>query len=172
VVVLSASLSDSPTDAIIDPRTGVSPDLVSGSIEIANGNFNFRVVLNEASIDPPTAYMQIYLDLDENPATGAKGIQQAVDLNIIGAEAWLTFLDGLTRVELIRCPTTSCIVAGSFPVSRAGGVFSGTVPMSQINNDDGRMGVKMSTYVGVNNVGTGTPADVMPNVGQPAVAVR
>lgn len=49
--------------------------------------------------------------------------------------------------------------------------MTGTAPMSAIS-DDGRMTVKMSTYLIVDGVVLGRPADVMPDAGQPPVPVR
>lgn len=122
-------------------------------------------------LDRPTAFVQIHLDLDENASTGIQGIQERVDIGIVGAEAVLTVLDGLQRVQLLRCTGPSCTTINSYPVTLTGGVVEGTVPMSAIV-DDGRMTVKISTLVAVNNVGGGGPTDVMPDVGQPAPPVR
>lgn len=168
---LSATLTDPAGDALPHPRTP-SPDLVSGSITVEEGSLRFRMTLDEASLaNLATAFAQVYLDLDENPSTGIRGIQEVVDRETVGADAVLTVREGWAQMELIRCNGPSCVVAASVPISRSGGVVTGVVPLTAIN-DDGRMTVKMSTFAVVDGVGLGRPADVMPDGGQPPVPVR
>lgn len=170
-VALSATLSDVAGDALPHPRT-ITPDLTSGSITVEGSNLRFRLTFDEASLaNLATAFAQIYMDLDENPSTGIRGIQEVVDRETVGADAVLTVREGWAQMELIRCNGLSCRVAATVPISRSGGVVTGVAPMSAID-DDGRMTVKMSTYVIVDGVGLGRPADVMPDGGLPPVPVR
>jgi hypothetical protein len=165
--VLRVALADPAGDALPDSRVSSTPDLVNGVVEVDGTNLRFRVTLAEASIDRATGFVQIHLDLDQNPSTGIKGIQEQVDIGVIGAEAVLLLLDGLQRAQLLRCDGPSCRLLDSYSTTLVGGVLEGVVPMSAIV-DDGRMNVKISSLVAVNGMGGSGPTDVMPNVGQPA----
>lgn len=168
---LTATLTDSGGDALPDARVIRTPDLLSATVEVDGTNLRFRVTLAESSIESSTTFVLVNLDLDQNAATGIQGIQEQVDIGVIGSEAVLTLLDGLQRAQLLRCTGPSCQVLGSYPTSLVNGVVQGSIPLSSIA-DDGRMNVKISTFVAVNNTGGSGPTDVMPDVGQPAVPVR
>jgi len=146
------------------------PDLLSASIEITSGN---RMVISvrcaPGTFDPPTTYIQVGLDADQNPATGdpfeGLGLEYIVNMgsSYYGEEA---------EVQRFSGGDPAYRRVGTVPITRVGDGIDVGIPLSMLGDDDGRLTFRVvsSYYLGGNGF-TGI-LDYMPDRGSPGAVVR
>jgi hypothetical protein len=166
---LRADVTDRVGDAGAFAGVAVSPDLLSGSVEITQGNLMLiSVRCNAATFDPATTFIQFDLDVDQNPVTGSPveglGLDYIIDMGS-------SFYAGQARVSRFVGGTEYQAVA-NVPISVVANGIDVGVPLSLIGNDDGRMNFRVisSTYLGGN--GFSTILDYMPDRTVPGAVVQ
>lgn len=148
-----ASLTDPAGDA------GNAPDIVSATLEAANGVLTIQLRFAPGSFDR-TNYNVIgaYLNTDRNAATGDPGSEGAEYLWLMSEEnnsrlvRWVT---GGYSEDVVSIPVTSVANGLDF-----------TIPLSSLGSSDGRVHFRF--------LGSGRSLDVdwAPNLGTPAGSVQ
>lgn len=152
--------------------TGIPPDLVSGTVSIADGVISFRILFAPGTFDSKTQ-VALHLDTDLNPATG--------DTFWAGGGDFIIRLHrefGISAEYRRYGPTGNSV--GSFvdppqPLVLENGYLL-SVPLSVLDNDDGLMTVRVGAARSLAlQFGPGTftsPLDWMPDIAGPPASVQ
>jgi hypothetical protein len=178
VTTMTGTVTDPAGDALPRPGVAVTPDLVGATIEVNGGNLTLTVTLAPGTLSQTQTLISATLDTDENPNTGAPGIDSgATDAALMGADYVINAVipRNSTQALVLRAIgnayqfTTAGTASVSFP---SGNQVRVTVPLSLLGNDDGRMKFKVvcSQYL-TDTTLTGI-TDFMPDPGQSPGVVR
>ena len=165
-VTFHAEASDPVGDAVSAPGVPSAPDLVHGTVDVANSNATFAIQFAPGTMSLQTTRLTVELDTDQNPATGITGasglgIDYVLDL-------WAARTDSQTLIQHAMPATCSsggvCYTdVGSAPLTLGTDTVSTTVPLAMIGNASGRMNVRVFAYASPQNA-TSAVADVMPDI--------
>lgn len=140
---LVGTVTDPVGDTVSTSLGGVSPDLVSGTIDISGGNLALTISFAPGTLSPTHTLFNANLDTDENAATGFPSQPGALGVDY--------FIRGVvprnsTRATVSHvagngsCLAVPCTVVGTssvtFPTADQVRV---TIPLTSLGNDDGRM---------------------------------
>lgn len=183
---LTATVADPAGDAVVGavvrngvtilPVVPVPPDLVGATITVSGGILTATISFAAGTLSHADTLTCLMLDADENVNTGTRGTQNEVaigyDFSICGVNPRLS-----TTAQVSRLGTgTGMLVsigtaAVTFPSADQ---LRFTVPLSMLDNDDGRMAFKVNAMQFVDDAtvfNTG-PIDWMPDIGRPAGLIR
>ncbi|HEV8578010.1 MAG TPA: hypothetical protein VGX68_02915 [Thermoanaerobaculia bacterium] len=164
------SFSGSVSDATGDSG-GTPVDLKKGSITVANGSAQLEVHFASSSFKNVAWLAQFDLDLDQNPATGHRGVDAdgSWDRTLIGSE-YIVNLEGSPPTALVY-KNTGVQNAFTFVGQRSATLLVDgarvSIPLSMLGGDEGIMSFKVISTVQPSGI-----RDVMPNVGLAVGQVR
>jgi hypothetical protein len=154
-----------------------SPDLVTGSIEVDGGMATLKVRFAERTFNAATSHVGFNLDIDQNPATGVRGVDTGTnDDDIIGVDYLVNIgssaLGG--QAEILHFFT-----GGGFTRKNFGTVIvvtnglDVTIPLAELGGDEGRMNFKVTVQSLIDPDGPGFTGivDYMADVGSPPTVV-
>ena len=149
-----ADVTDPSGDVAASTAAIRHPDLIRATIEVEDRVATFIVRFATGTFDANTSRTVIYLDIDETPATGipaAPGLTVDYWLDVSNSSAALSkCVAGATSAcTEVNQPTASFTIDG----------FDVTVPLTALDDDDGRMGFRI---VSNHEVVTSSP-DFLPN---------
>lgn len=182
-VTITAQVTEAIGDATTDSRIAISPDLDTAQAIAGGGNLKLTVLLGEilgevgsvSTFDPATTHIFVDLDVDQNPNTGAPGVDAAGnDATIFGTD-YLVEMGSASEgssARVLHFADGSFSLVGTFPVTQLNNLDGSpeglqvTIPLSALGNDDGQMNFKVL----VQSQLTATPSytgvlDYMPNLG-------
>ena len=183
-VTITTQVTEAIGDALSDSRISVSPDLDTATATAGGGNLTLTVLLGEipgevgnvSTFDPATTHIIVNLDVDQTPATGFAGVDDAHNDGTIFGTDYLVEMGSASegtnaRVLKFVSDNTFNLVA-TVPVTQLNNVDGSpeglevAIPLSALGSDDGQMNFK----VVVQSQLTATPSytgvlDYMPNVG-------
>jgi hypothetical protein len=161
-----AETSDPAGDAVSSPGVLSPPDLVHGTVDVANNNVTFTIQFAPGTVNSQTTRLTIELDTDQNPATGITGasglgIDYVLDL-------WAARTNSQTLVQ--QAMPAMCAGGGACyndvgtaVITLGTDTMSTTVPLAMTGNASGRMNLRIFAYASPQNA-TSTVADVMPDI--------
>jgi hypothetical protein len=165
-VTFHAEASDPVGDAVSSPGVPSAPDLVHGTVDVANSNVIFTIQFAPGTMNPQTTRLTVELDTDQNPATGITGasglgIDYVLDL-------WAARTNSQTLIQRAVPATCSsggvCYTdVGSAMLTLGTDTVSTTVPLAMIGNASGRMNLRVFAYASPQNAASAV-ADVMPDI--------
>ncbi|MFY9555446.1 MAG: DUF11 domain-containing protein [Blastocatellia bacterium] len=142
---------------------------------VSKGNLQIRVRLAPGAFNSDTTFVQFALDTDQNPATGHPGVNNlgTLDAGIIGSEFLVNmgsaFHAGSAKVfKYVGPPINTFASVASFPVTFSQDGMDAIIPLSAVDNDDGRLNFKVNASVQIGPNAFTSILDFMPNVGLPA----
>jgi hypothetical protein len=170
-IELSGALSD-PAGDVVPSTERLHPDLVSASVEAADGFLTLRVRFADGTFDPDVSAVTFSLDTDQDPATGHPGVNAAgtIDNELIGSEfivrmgsacqpgdATLRKFTGTLNqfVEVARATVT--VVTNGYDVS---------FPFARVE-DDGRLNFKVTAAALISECGFTGILDIMSDEASP-----
>ena len=173
---LSGMLTDPAGDVVATAQVPNPPDVIAATIDVANQTLTVRVTFALGTLAPQTGF-RVYLDTDENAATGSP-IFTGEGNNTIGADYGVA---GLNPHDPSRAALQRNITGGapSFlglldVVTEANGRRL-SIPLAQLGGDDGWLLFKVDCYQVIASSGTTqtiAQGDLIPNFGLPAGLVR
>ena len=172
----SGTLSDPAGDVVATATVPNPPDLVTATIDVVNQTLTVNVTFAPGTLAPQTGF-RVYLDTDENAATG-NPIFAGEGNNAIGADFGVTGLNphDPSRAALQRNLTgAGPSFLGTLDVVMEANVRRLSIPLAQLGGDDGRLQFKVDCYQVIASSGTTqtiAQGDVIPNFGLPAGIVR
>lgn len=149
---IHAEVRDSSVDALPDIRVPVSPDLVLAVVDVGAAGVAFRFQFRPGSFDPSTTRLTVDLDIDQNAATGAGGLEYQV----------LVFPAGGRGADVVRIAGAGDTVAGTVPVSHFDDGYDVSIPRRLLGNDDGRFDFRVRVYA---EPALPTVLDLLPDIG-------
>ena len=137
------------TDPAGDVNAGTSTKPIVDITRVDAGfNWNMQWMRLQITFNGPVIpelLGYIYLDTDQNPATGKPGMKKYYGAGVLGYEYLLNFFSagsaGLVIVEDASGTAGPVTLAGFY--SQGGTVFTVDVPLSKIGNDDGNINLGM-----------------------------
>lgn len=166
----SGSVSDPSGDATNSTSDDpANPDLVSASVSSDGTNLNLEVRFVAAGFDPNTSRGSFVLDIDENPATGFPGIDAANNDSALMGIEFLINIGGVlgASADVLKFSSGNSFPnVGTFSATVLADGYTVSIPLSTLNNDDGRLTFKVETQSGL-PPGTGHTGilDYMPDLG-------
>ena len=180
-ITLSGAVSDAVGDSIPRSQAGMRmPDLQAGTVQVSGGNLVITISFAEGTLAPQTG-LTVYLDTDEDAATGSIALRER---DPIGADYAIR---GLTPHDPSKASITQEAAQNQ---SRFRGIVDVTsltsnqrrivVPLTRLGNDDGRLRFKVECYQVIASSRAGQTAtetilshvDAMPDNGRPPGVVR
>jgi hypothetical protein len=160
-------------DARSAPNVTVPPDLLEAEVSTSGGALSVKVTFAAGTASQADVFGSLYLDIDENPATGRRGTDSVgTDGAVIGVEYIIVFVrpQGSTIAEIIRMRPDHVFsdVIGSVGVSFvSSNQISFAIPLGLLGGDDGQVAFKLT---GAKWAGTVQSAhlDILPDTGLPA----
>ena len=149
---IHAEVRDSSVDALPDIRVPVSPDLVLAVIDVGATEVAFRFRFRPGSFDPSTTRLTVDLDIDQNDASGAGGLEYQVFLVPAGGRG----------ADVVRITGAGDTVVGTVPVSHVDDGYDVSIPRRLLGNDDGRFGFRVHVYA---EPSLATVLDLLPDIG-------
>jgi hypothetical protein len=154
----------------------VSPDLVSGTIEVSGATLTLTATFAPGTLSQTQTLFNANLDTDENPATGFPSepsslgvdyfIRAVVPRNSTQARAFHVTGNA-------SCLAVPCTLVGTssvtFPTAEQARVI---IPLTMLGNDDGRMNFEVIVLQYLTDDTTTPTLDTMPDRGQPPGVVR
>ena len=165
------------TDPVGD-MTRPGADLVSGRIEVIDGEVLISVRWAPGTFIRDTSRVTLLLDTDQNPLTGALGINSThtVDADVIGSEFVFEFGATSRSTDIVRHvyinPDNWSLQDLDCCISYPGDGIDVRFSLAMLGDDDGLMDFKMVSSVDVEPGGFSGWLDVMPDVGLPATRVE
>ena len=174
-----STLRGSVTDPAGDARSTSAnpPDLVSATIEVANGVVTVTVGFTPGTVSPSDVYIVVLLDTDQNPATGYPGVTSGgLDSNLIGGD-YLVYIPGTpfssTAAVGHATSATAFTTVGIAPMTFSSSQVQLRFTLAWLGGSDGHLKFKVvsSQFLngGANTTGV---ADIMPDAGLPPGVVQ
>jgi hypothetical protein len=173
---LRSEVHDVVGDAVTNPtypQFTNPPDLVRATVDISAGNILFAVRLAAGTFDAHATVVLIDLDTDQNAMTGQARNGLGVDYTIsMGAPGFGNPpLGNQFQVLRFGAPPGPYGIVGRGPVIVRPDGMSGTVPLTLLSNDDGRVNFRVQSAVVLTTI-SAIPFDVMPDVSLPVGVVQ
>jgi hypothetical protein len=169
-------VTDPAGDSVPTSSVAVSPDLVSGTVEISGGNLTLTVSFAPGTLSHTQTLFNANLDTDEDPATGfpSEPGSLGVDSFIRGVvprnstQATVFHVTGNSS-----CAAVPCTLVGTSTVTfQTADQVRVTIPLALLGNDDGRMKFEVIALQYLTDDTTTQTLDTMPDRGQPRGVVR
>jgi hypothetical protein len=167
---LQGAVMDSTGDSVAVPGVPISPDLLAGTVDVANGTVSLSVSFTPGTLSQTDTLFQVQFDTDENPSTGFPG-----EPGLLGIDYFVRAVvpRSSTRAALQRVfGTAPCSDAAPCPVVETADVAFPTpvearvtFPLAALGNDDGRMTFKVIVEQWISDTAVSTVLDVMPDRG-------
>src|SRR5207253_3149954 len=174
----TTSVTEPAGDATIDSRVQVSPDLVSATVSTDGGTLTVEVRFAPGTFNPATSLAQFNLDIDQNPATGSPGVDSAQNERaLMGVEFIVNIganLGAQAEVRKFTGQSNSFNLVGTVPSVVLANGYRVSIPLTLLDNDDGRLNFKVTASALINPSGPGFTGvlDYIPNLGLPPGGVR
>jgi len=173
----SGTVSDPAGDAFVFDSVPLPPDLIAATIDISGTDLILTVSYKPGTLSQTLTKFQALLDIDENPATGFGGVDEAhTDAPLIGVDYMIVAVSPrasgqgqVSQIDSVGHVTSTGTVTLTFPTADQAKV---TVPLSMLGNDDGKLKFKVTVSQFVTDIGSTGIIDVMPNVGLAPGQVR
>ena len=178
VMTLIGQGSDPTGDQIARPGAGQNnPDLVAARVVVAGGNLFVTVRYAPTTFVRATTRSGLFLDIDDDPTTGFSGVlaNGRFAPSTVGTDYAIharTPLEG-ADVRVFRSGRNAgeATEIGSAPVTYLSDGHEFAVPLTLLENDDGRMTVRVRTFVRL-AASTTASVDALPDVNMPGLPVR
>lgn len=176
-LILIGQGSDPTGDQIAREGLQNLPDLVAARVVVSGGNLFATILYAPTTFDRDTTRSSLFLDIDDDPATGFSGV--FADGRFVPSTAGVEYailartpLEG-ADVRVIRLGRNAGegTEIGSVPVTYLTDGHEFSVPLTLLENDDGRMTVRVRTYVRL-AARTTAFVDALPDVNMPRLPVR
>jgi hypothetical protein len=179
ILVLSGCVEadDSPegtfSAVVTDPAgDGGTADVVSATLDIADGNMLVRVVLTPASFQADSMLLVFNLDTDENPATGYTSANPGhVGFGIDCMIQLGKYAPDIRAARVSRWENGGFVAIANAALTVITNGYEATLPASSCD-DDGRALLKVDTFRQLSAQAWSTRQDWAPDPGQPPVEVR
>ena len=129
---LHVELADPAGDAPVTAIVPNPPDLVRATVDVERGTVTFALRFGPGW-DQGTTFTSIYVDVDQNAATGVPGDGMGVEYEL--GPAVIVKFDGMTATNVGT--TSVAFVADGMIVS---------APLTSLGNDDGKMDVRVRVH--------------------------
>ena len=143
---------DSSVDALPDVRVPVSPDLVLAVVDVAATDVAFKFRFRPGSFEPSAARLSVELDIDQNAASGAMGIEYQVNV----------FPAGGRGAVVLRPVDTAVAIVGTGPVSFVDDGCDVTIPRRLLGGGGARFDFRVHVYA---EAALSTVLDLLPDIG-------
>jgi len=183
-----ADVTDPIGDAQARPLAGVSfpPDLVGATLEAKDGVLTVTISFAAGTMSQSNTRWLMWLDLDQNPATGAHNGEAVNEDPLIGYEYIVSFRSppGGTQVDVLRMrfdanmrrwfsDTIGTAAEVTFPTVNQSRTV---IPLTLLGNDDGRLAFMIiGQQWGISTSGSQNlqpGIDYLPNRGLPPAATQ
>ena len=168
-----AEVSDPVGDAVTSSGVPSPPDLVHGTVDVANGHVTFAIQFASGTMNPQTTRLTIELDTDQNASTGitgASGLGIDYVLDLWASRPTQTLVQQATPMACSSggmCYTD----VGTASVTLGADAMSTTVPLAMLGNASGRMNFRVFAYASPQSTTPTVVADVMPDIALPPAHV-
>ena len=182
-----ADVTDPTGDAQARPLAGVTfpSDMVGATLEAKDGALTATISFAAGTMSQANTRWGIYLDIDQNPATGAFNGEAVNSDPLIGFEYIISFRSspGGTQVDVLKLRFDANVrrwfsdTVGTAEVTFPTANQSRTViPLTLLGNDDGRLAFRINAQQwGIStsgNLNLQPSLDLLPNDGLPPAATQ
>ncbi|MGA2585609.1 MAG: putative Ig domain-containing protein [Candidatus Aminicenantales bacterium] len=154
------------------PYPGVtSPDLVSATGTVTGTDLVLNVQFAAGSFGPASSCAQFMLDTDQNPSTGHPGVNAGCidDASLLGSEFIVNMEPNYSPLQAsVYIYNGSCnnfTFVGFVNLTLQTNGMEAKIPLSLLNNDDGRLNFKVISSASLGGGGYTGCLDYMPNIG-------
>ena len=175
-VLYRGEVTESGSDAVVDPRVPRAPDLVSAAVEVGPADVAFHIHFEPASYRADAIDITVQLDTDLSPGTGTRiGPAFGMDYAINAGRLFHHNDYSVSRVAPGEClePRGGCFIkTGSGPVRFLDDGMEFLVPRAALGRFSGEFTFRVLAYVKPVGAQFSIVTDQIPNAGAAPARVR